>query len=97
MLDCIAVDTPIDHNLKLLPNQGYLDLGRYTRLVGLLNYHRMTRPNIAFSVSAVSQFLNSPCDSNWNAVIRIPRYLKGSPEKGLVYTDKGHNDVLGIC
>ena len=58
MLDCKPVDTPMDLNVKLVPRQGepLRDLGRYRRLVGRLNY-TITRPNISFPVSVVSQFL----------------------------------------
>lgn len=30
----------------------------------------MTKPNISFVANVVSQFLNSICDSPWNAVVR---------------------------
>lgn len=97
LLNCKPADTPMDPNVKLLPNQGepYSDPGRYRRLVGKLNYLTMTRPDISFSVSVVSQFLNSPCKSHWQAVIRILQYIKGSPGKGLVYTDRGHTSITG--
>nr|KYP51576.1 hypothetical protein KK1_026604 [Cajanus cajan] len=51
----------MDPNVKLMPNQGepYPDPGRYRRLVEKLNYLTMTRPDISFPVSVVSQFLNS--------------------------------------
>ncbi|RVW49251.1 Retrovirus-related Pol polyprotein from transposon RE2 [Vitis vinifera] len=42
--------------------------GRYRRLVGKLNYLTITRPDISFPVSVVSQFLQSPCDSHWDAM-----------------------------
>ena len=86
MLDCKPIDTPMDPNIKLLPDQGepYPDQGRYRRLVGKLNYLTITRPDISFAVSVVSQFLNSPCNSHWDALIRILRYIKSSPGKGLV-------------
>ena len=76
MLDCKLVDTPMDPNVKLVPGQGELlrDPGRYRRLVGKLNYLTITRPNISFLVSVVSQFSQSPCDSHWDAVVRILRY-----------------------
>ncbi|RVW32397.1 Retrovirus-related Pol polyprotein from transposon TNT 1-94 [Vitis vinifera] len=78
MLDCKPVDTPMDPNVKLVPGQGEPlgDPGRYRRLVGKLNYLTITRPDISFPVSVVSQFLQSPCDSHWDAVIRILRYIK---------------------
>ncbi|MCI48914.1 hypothetical protein A2U01_0070157, partial [Trifolium medium] len=73
MLDCKPVDTPMDPNVKLQQNQGepYPDPCRYRRLAGKLNYLTISRPDILFAVSVVSQFLNSPCDSHWNAVVRI--------------------------
>ena len=73
MLDCKPVDTPLDPNVKLIPGQGepLEDPGRYRRLVGKLNYLTITRPNISFPVSVVSQFLQLPCDSHWDAVICI--------------------------
>ena len=59
MLDRKPVDTPMDPNVKLVPEQGepLRDLGRYRRLVGRLNYFTITRPDISFPVSVVSQFL----------------------------------------
>ncbi|RVW17806.1 Retrovirus-related Pol polyprotein from transposon RE1 [Vitis vinifera] len=81
MLDCKPVDTPMDPNVKLIPGQGEPlgDPGRYRRLVGKLNYLTITRSDISFPVSVVSQFLQSPCDSHWDATIRILRYIKSTP------------------
>ena len=68
MLDCKLIDTHMHSNVKLLPDQGeiFSDPGRYRRLVGKLNYLTMTRPDISYAVSVVSQFLNSPCDIHWD-------------------------------
>jgi len=63
--------------------------------VGKLNYLTLTRPDISFPVSTVSQFLNSPCDSHWNAVVRILKYIKRAPGKGLVFTDRSHTNIVG--
>jgi len=60
---------------------------KYRRLVGKLNYFIFTRPDISFAVSVVSQFVNSPCVDNWNAV----KYIKGSPGKGLLYGHSNHS------
>lgn len=81
MLDCKPIDTPMDPNVKLLPDQGesFPDPGRYRRLVGKLNYLTMTRPDISYAVSVVHQFLNSPCYSHWDVVVRIFIYIKGAP------------------
>ena len=66
MLDCKPVDNPMDPNVKLVPSKGELlrDPGRYQLLVDKLNYLTITRPDISFPVSVVSQFLQSPCDSH---------------------------------
>ncbi|RVW98382.1 Retrovirus-related Pol polyprotein from transposon RE2 [Vitis vinifera] len=97
MLDCKPVDTPMDPNVKLVPRQGEPlgDPGRYRRLVGKLNYLTITRPDISFPVSVVSQFLQSPCDSHWDAVIRILRYIKSTPGQGVLYENRGHTQVVG--
>lgn len=69
------------------------DLGRYQRLVGRLNYLTVTRPDIIFAVSVVSQFLNAPCDSHWDVVIRILRCIKSAPRRELLYEDKGNAKI----
>ncbi|RVX10385.1 Retrovirus-related Pol polyprotein from transposon RE1 [Vitis vinifera] len=69
--------------------------GRYRRLVGKLNYLTITRPDVSFPVSVVSQFLQSPCDSHWDAVIRILRYIKSTPGQGVLYENRGHTQVVG--
>ena len=81
MLYCKPVDTPMDPNVNTVPGQGESlgHLGRFRRLVSKLNYLTITRPDISFPVSVVSQFLQSLCDSHWDAVIRILRYIKSTP------------------
>ena len=97
MLDCKPVDTPMDPNVKLVPGQGESlgDPRRYRRLVSKLNYLTITQPGISLPVSVVSQFLQSPCDSHWDVVIRILRYIKRSPGQGVLYENKGHTQVIG--
>ncbi|KAJ9685079.1 hypothetical protein PVL29_017204 [Vitis rotundifolia] len=97
MLDCKPVDTPMDPNVKLIPGQGEPlgDPGRYRRLISKLNYLTITRPDISFPVSVVSQFLQSPCDSHWDVVIRILRYIKSTSGQGVLYENRGHTQVVG--
>ncbi|XP_014522256.1 uncharacterized protein LOC106778782 [Vigna radiata var. radiata] len=58
----------MDPNTKLLQKQGepMSNPEKYRRLVGKLNYLTVTRPDISFAVSVVSQFLNSTCEDHWN-------------------------------
>jgi hypothetical protein len=66
-----------------------IDKGWYQCLVGWLNYLSRMRPDIAFAVSLVSQFMHAPGPEHQEAVFRIIRYLKGSPGKRLLYRNRG--------
>jgi hypothetical protein len=97
MTACSPASTPMEENLKLHgdSNQVPTNKERYQRLVGRLMYLAHTRPDLAYSLSVVSQFMHSPSEEHMNAVTRILRYLKSSPGKGILFT-KGHNlDVNG--
>ena len=60
-----------------------------------LNYLTITQPDISFLMSVVSQFLQSPCDSQWDVVIRIVHYIKGTLGQGVLYENGGHTQVIG--
>jgi hypothetical protein len=78
--------TPIEQNHRLSSDVGNpVNRERYQRLVGKLIYLSHTRPDIAFAVSVVSQFMHNPLMAHMDAVNRILRYLKGCPGKGLLY------------
>lgn len=43
----------------------------------------------------MSQFLNTPCDSHWDAIIRILRYnINNSLGSGLLYEDKDDDKII---
>ena len=46
-------------------------------------------------VNVVSQFLQSPSDSYWDAVIRIILYVKETPSQGLLYENRSHTEIVG--
>ncbi|XP_043725877.1 uncharacterized mitochondrial protein AtMg00810-like [Telopea speciosissima] len=88
----------MDPNVKLVAEEGDVldDPEQYRRLVGKFNYLTFTRPDIAFPVSVVRQFLPSPWTPHWDVVIRVLRYLKKAPRRGLVYASHGHGRVEGF-
>ncbi|CAN6709377.1 unnamed protein product [Malus baccata var. baccata] len=98
MLGCKPVDTPIveKHHLGIYPDQEPVDKGRYQRLVGRLIYLAHTRPDIAYAVSVVSQFMHSPSVDHMAAVMRILAYLKSAPGKGILYRNSGHLKIEGF-
>jgi hypothetical protein len=52
----------------------------YRSTVGSLKYLSLTRPDIAFAVNKVSQFMQDPHEPHWTAIKRILRYLKATIE-----------------
>ncbi|CAL8113480.1 unnamed protein product [Prunus armeniaca] len=86
------VQSNSDHTLFL---KRHKDKERYQRLVGKLIYLVHTRPDIAYAVSVVSQFMHSPSEDHMGAMMRILRYLKVTPDKGLMFCKYGHTDVEG--
>ncbi|KAL0733864.1 hypothetical protein Bca4012_010074 [Brassica carinata] len=52
--------------------------------MGSLQYLAFTRPDIAFPVNRLSQFMQSPTDLHWQAVNIILRYLAGTASYGIL-------------
>jgi len=61
--------------------------------MGKLNYLTVTRPNIIFDFSVVTQFLSALSTTQLEAVIGILRYLKKALGRRFLYSDHGHARV----
>ena len=87
MSECKPVTTPLSTSEKLSLYEGDLlgpnDATNYRSIVGALQYLTLTRPDIAFSVNKVCQFLHAPTTIHWTAVKRILRYVKQCTGLGL--------------
>jgi hypothetical protein len=68
----------------------------YRHMVGALQYCTLTRPDIAYSVNQLCQFLHAPTTLHLTAAKRVLRYLKGTTTYGLHYT-KGSLQLNGYC
>lgn len=100
------VSVPFDPGLKLrrptpdsLPLQEREKLAKlpYRSLVGCLLYLAIgTRPDIAYAVQQLSQYLDSYSYAHWNAAIRVVRYLKGTRDLKLVLGGQGDNRLVGF-
>jgi hypothetical protein len=79
--------TPSDSSLKLHADSSapFEDIPAYRRLVGRLLYLNNTRPNITFITQQLSQFLSKPTQAHHSAALRVLKYLKGCPGKGLFF------------
>lgn len=69
--------------LSKYEDNGTVNSTTYISVVGALQYVTITRPEIAFSVNKVSQFMVSPLDTHWKTVKRILRYLAETVDYGL--------------
>ncbi|XP_019150281.1 PREDICTED: uncharacterized protein LOC109147086 [Ipomoea nil] len=58
----------------------------YRQLVGSLMYLLITRPDLAYSVNRLCQFMHNPTQGHWDALNRVLRYVKGSLDIGLRIT-----------
>ncbi|RVW92487.1 Retrovirus-related Pol polyprotein from transposon RE1 [Vitis vinifera] len=98
MSGCQPVNTPIEEGLKLYvePNQVSTDKGRYQRLVGRLMYLAYTRPDLAYALSVVSQYMHNPGEQHMNAVMLILRYLKNAPGKGILLAKNVDNQSIEV-
>jgi histone deacetylase 1/2 len=80
------VDTPMCVSEKLSLHAGDPlgpeDSTNYRSVVGALQYLTLTRPDIAFAVNKVCQFLHTPTTVHWTAVKRILRYVRGTISVG---------------
>jgi hypothetical protein len=96
MTECRTTSTPMVANTRLTratdeEHQQFLALNiNYRRTLGLLNYLSVsTRPDISFTVSQLSQHLERPGITHWNAVIHLLRYLSGSLNYGIMLDGSG--------
>lgn len=90
-----GAETPAS-TLQLPDAPGEQQQPRYREAVGRLQYIAMTRPDISYSIGKVAAHGHSNEPVHFTAVKRILRYLKSSPETGLLYTSSLHLQVLAF-
>ena len=91
-----AVAIPADNNqnisiFKQEENMNTLNVPYKEAINSLLFLAKLTRPDIAYAVGAVSQYAQNPTKSHWNAVKRIIKYLKGTSKYGILLDS--HSDL----
>jgi hypothetical protein len=95
MLECKSMATPMEMNLKLLVDTSLelFDATLYRHIIGSLMYLTNTRPDICFSMNALSQYLVEPKRVHLVAAKHVMIYLKGTLDYGLCYT-RDHDFIL---
>ena len=69
----------------------------YRSTVGALRYLTLTRPDLAFSVNKLSQYLQAPTVAHWNACKRVLLYIKGTTSYGLTFKSSQLLTLEGFC
>ncbi|GJW34408.1 ribonuclease H-like domain-containing protein, partial [Tanacetum coccineum] len=88
LLACKPSTTPLEQNLAIRNEPTDIDkvldnITEYQRLIGKLIYLTHTRPDISYSVHCLSQFMHKPLKSHIKIALKVLRYLKSDPEKGI--------------
>ncbi|CAJ2647171.1 unnamed protein product [Trifolium pratense] len=93
------VSTPLDPFVKLHKDNGepHIDITEYRRLIGRLLYLNTTRPDITLATQQLSQFLNAPTKTHYNAACRVLRYLKSNPGFGILFPRDSELQILGYA
>lgn len=79
MLNCKPRSTPAEQKLESDEDEEEVDSKSYREIIGSLVYAMvLTRPDICWIVTRLSQFLSKPRRSHWTAAKHVLRYLKGT-------------------
>jgi hypothetical protein len=98
-----AAVTPMEAGVDLTPDSPHVspmlltpsEKTKYREMIGCLMYATvMTRPDISFAVSTLSQYLDAPRTTHLHAVARVFRYLSGTKELKLILGGS-NSDVAG--
>ncbi|KAH9769651.1 retrovirus-related pol polyprotein from transposon RE1 [Citrus sinensis] len=91
MIESKGCSTPMSSTEKLVKDKGaaFENPSLYRSIVGSLQYLTLTRPEIAFTVNKLSQFLANPSVLHWQACKRVLRYLQCTADLGLQFYASG--------
>ncbi|KAH9750213.1 retrovirus-related pol polyprotein from transposon RE1 [Citrus sinensis] len=68
----------------------------YRSIVGGLQYLILTRPDIAYSIHKLSQYLSAPTLQHWLACKKVLRYLQATVTYGLYIQKEGTLETIGL-
>ena len=70
----------------------------YLSAIGALMYlANCTRPDISFSVNLLARYSSAPTRRHWKGIQHILRYLSGTTDMGLFYSNKSKEKLLGYA
>jgi hypothetical protein len=98
MEDSKAMTTPMSTTTALDADEEgeHVDQKEYRSMIGSLRYLTATRPDMQFSVCLCARFQASPRTSHRQALKRIFRYLRHTPDFGLWYSASSSLALHGL-
>ncbi|KAH9686748.1 hypothetical protein KPL70_014488 [Citrus sinensis] len=102
MAECKGIDTPMSTGSKLQKivqgELGYYleDPTHYRSIVRGMQYLILTRPEIAFAINKLSQYVAAPTLQHLMACKRVLRYLKATQDYGLKFFREGSLTLSGF-
>lgn len=70
----------------------------YLSAIGALMYLvNQTRSNILFIMNMLARHNTQPTICHWNGIKRVLRYLQGTTDMGLYYSNTSPNEMLGYA
>ncbi|KAL5824006.1 hypothetical protein ACOSQ4_021906 [Xanthoceras sorbifolium] len=92
MLDSTPCSTPAVPGKKLSLHEGdiFSDPSLYRSTIGALQYLTLSRPDLAYIVNKLSQFLVAPILIHWQACKHVLRYIRGTIDHGLFFSPAKH-------
>ena len=97
METCKPISTPAEPGVKLSSSsvKKPVNSTMFKSLVGSLRYLTFTRPDIMYAVGLVSRYMEYPREDHFQAAKRILRYVKGTINQGLFYTQTEDPRLVG--
>ncbi|XP_019173479.1 PREDICTED: uncharacterized protein LOC109169035 [Ipomoea nil] len=94
MVDYKPLTTPAAVTKLVTPSEELFENPtQYRRIVGALQYLTITRPDLAYAVNRLCQFMHSPTVDHWALVKRVLRYIKGTLDYGLRLTSSPSTSI----
>lgn len=72
------------------------NLSFIARIIGALQYLTILIPDIVYSVNIISQLLKAPTTNHWSVCMRIMRYLQGTLDQGLQFSQPSPSNALNL-
>ena len=100
------ISTPMEHNAQLSIQQCPSTVNQSARMRGVPYCEAIgsilwpvvvLRPDAAYTVGILSQFMQNPGQAHWEALKRVMRYLGSTKHLWLTFGGKTGGELLGYC